>query len=283
MTVLGKVLVFVNLAFSVAVAALIMMAYVARTNWAAGYNDVKKKYEVELARVATLEEELKKAEDAGDAKERAVQAKLAQATKELQAVQSTAKDMQEQLTRKETEFQKAGIGSANVQAEVNKLSQQAQRAQQLLADANKRLDDQAKEVSKMRDRAVSAEIENRTLKDRNDQLARVLEEREKDIVRIKATPTGNSLAANAPNPPPGNVEGLVKNFDPSSGLLTITIGSDSGILKGHTLEVYRLTPNGRYVGTMRVMDVRPNEAVGKMVSKPLAPVQVGDKVASKIS
>ena len=31
------------------------------------------------------------------------------------------------------------------------------------------------------------------------------------------------------------------------------------------------------------MEVRPNEAVGKMINKPRYPVQVNDKVANKIS
>jgi hypothetical protein len=282
MTVLGKVLVFVNLAFSVAVAALIMMAYVARTNWANAYKDVEQRYKVEVSRVSTLEDELKRAEAEGEANVKAVKSTLEDTQRQLKQAQDVNKGLQEQLARRDDEIKKSSSGTQGVQSEVEKLSKQAQTLTAHVADLNKRLDDQAKEVSTMRDRAVRAEIENASLKDRNDELARALEEREKALVKLKASPGGATMPT-ALNPPPGNVEGLVKNFDPSSGLLTITIGSDSGITKGHTLEVYRLSPNGRYVGTMRIMDVRPNEAVGKMVSKPLAPVQVGDKVASKIS
>ena len=80
-----------------------------------------------------------------------------------------------------------------------------------------------------------------------------------------------------------DVSGRVKAYDATSGLLTITIGSDAGVLKGHTLYVYRLEPNGQYVGQLRVLESRANEAVGKMINKPRTPIQVNDKVASKIS
>ena len=38
----------------------------------------------------------------------------------------------------------------------------------------------------------------------------------------------------------------------------------------------------KYLGRIRVMDVRPNEAVAKPVSKPLGTIQVGDHVANRI-
>src|SRR5205823_4385912 len=150
----------------------------------------------------------------------------------------------------------------------------------------KRLDDQAKNVEDFRQRAVKAEIDNKSLSSRNNELLAVIEGLEKDIIRIKNSPGSGGSAPSqmlTANPPPGDVSGRVKNYDPTSGLLTITVGSDAGILKGHTLQVYRLEPNGQYVGVMRILEVRPNEAVGKMINKPRAPVQVNDKVASKIS
>ena len=65
------------------------------------------------------------------------------------------------------------------------------------------------------------------------------------------------------------------------GPLTLSVGSDDGLLKGHTLEVFRLNP-ARYLGTVRVIQVAPHQAVAQPVSRPLGPIQQGDKVASKI-
>jgi hypothetical protein len=86
----------------------------------------------------------------------------------------------------------------------------------------------------------------------------------------------------ASNPPPEDIEGLVKNVDSTSGLVTITIGSDAGLAKGHTLEVFKLKPEAKYIGRIRIIDVKEKEAVGRFLTKPLTPVQVGDTVASKV-
>jgi hypothetical protein len=77
-----------------------------------------------------------------------------------------------------------------------------------------------------------------------------------------------------------NVEGMIKAVDDKSGLVTISIGSDTGLAKGHTLDVYRLTPKPTYLGTVTLLDVSASEAVGKPQVK--EKVQAGDRVAGSI-
>jgi hypothetical protein len=287
MTLLGKVLVFVNLFFSLAVAFFITQSYAKRTDWARAYKDADGALKQAEASRNQYMEQAQKAITEGNTKVAAVQGNLEKALQEKAAFQAKVNDLMGQIAKKDDTLNKMGLGTTGQQNEVQRLTQQAEGLQKMLADANKRLDDQAKNVEDFRQRAVKAEIDNRSLSSRNNELLAVIEGLEKDIIRIKngpgaggATTTQTALTA---NPPPGDVSGRVKNFDPTSGLMTITIGSDAGILKGHTLQVYRLEPNGQYVGVMRVLEVRPNEAVGKMINKPRTPVQVNDKVASKIS
>jgi hypothetical protein len=100
----------------------------------------------------------------------------------------------------------------------------------------------------------------------------------------RVTATDERAQGSAPagkNPPPAQLEGFVKAVDAGSGLVTISIGSDAGLAKGHTLEVYRLNP-AKYVGTIRIVEVKPNEAVGKPEGKSPS-IQVNDKVASKVA
>ncbi len=88
------------------------------------------------------------------------------------------------------------------------------------------------------------------------------------------------------NPPHENVEGQVKKIDSSSNLMTLTIGSDAGLVKGHTLELFRLNPaspsESRYLGTIRILETEAREAlaqpVGRLTDKP----KVGDRVASRL-
>jgi hypothetical protein len=286
MTLLGKVLVFVNLGFSLVVVYFITQSYVTRTNWATAYRNA------DTALKATEAQRNQYMQEKDDAIKRGSELVTAERTaKEKAQQEKTACDkelatVRAQVKTQETIIAKYNLGTGGQQNEVERLSKQAEGLQKMLADANKQRDDDAKKVEDFRQRAVKAEIDNKSLIARNNELLAVVLEKEQDLIRIKSAPGGaavtpSSLTAN--NPPPGDVSGRVKNYDPTSGLLTITIGSDAGILKGHTLQVYRLEPNGQYVGTMRILEVKPTEAVGKMINRPRTPVQVNDKVANKIS
>ncbi len=78
---------------------------------------------------------------------------------------------------------------------------------------------------------------------------------------------------------------MVKSVD-ASGLVTINIGSDAGLAKGHTLELFRLhaenPSQSKYLGTLRILDVKATEAVGQPVGRLAAPPKAGDRVASRI-
>jgi hypothetical protein len=155
-----------------------------------------------------------------------------------------------------------------------------------------------------RDEAVKAKVIAKDLQFRNEQMVAKVAEMEKENVTLHArlkSPGGGGFGGplaggpgSAPggvvpggaggglqkNPPRDNVEGTIKQTDPA-GLVTVSIGSDAGVVRGNTLEVFRLSPP-KYLGTIRITDARPNEAVGKPVSKPLGPIMPGDRVASKI-
>jgi hypothetical protein len=284
MTLLGRVLAFVNLFFSLVVVFFIVQSYAKRTDWHRAFEESKKA----LNQAENQRDQYMKSEQEALAKAATVQGTLDQTIKNCDTERANFKaqlaDRDNQIAKQKDLMAKKGLGEQNQLSEVDRLGKHAESLKQALAAANKRLDDQAKDKEDLRQRAVKAEIDNKSLIGRNNELLSVIEEKEKELVRLRATASGVvTTASNAPNPPPGDVVGRVKNYDATSGLLTINVGSDAGVLKGHTLFVYRLEPNGQYVGQVRIMDVRPNEAVGKMINKPRVPVQVNDKVARKIS
>lgn len=83
------------------------------------------------------------------------------------------------------------------------------------------------------------------------------------------------------------MEGLVQKTDPKSDLMTLTIGSDSGLAKNHTLELFRLNTlspsQSKYLGTVRIVAVDAKLAVAQPVGKLRGTPQVGDRVASDIN
>jgi hypothetical protein len=82
--------------------------------------------------------------------------------------------------------------------------------------------------------------------------------------------------------PPENVSGEIEEVG-ADGHVSISIGSDAGLLVGHTLNVFRLEPKPMYLGEMRITDVTPHKAVGRLLNPEFRKqVKKGDKVANKI-
>jgi hypothetical protein len=144
------------------------------------------------------------------------------------------------------------------------------------ADENE-LNKLREEVAKLREKAANAEVEVKLLLDRNKRLEERIAELEKDNARLRkegAPARGPAKAA------PEGVEGLIKSVDEKSGLVSLSIGSDAGLEKGHTLEVYRLKPAPKYLGQVEVVDVTPTQAVARPVGKARDAIQQGDSVSS---
>jgi hypothetical protein len=140
-----------------------------------------------------------------------------------------------------------------------------------------------KQRQSMREAMVEAQINFDQEHARNERLLQENERLTKDNRHIQQVASSTSLRreATSKNPPAEDVEGSVKKADPS-GYVTVSVGSDAGLSKGNTLEVYRLKPTPSYVGTIEILDVRPNEAVARPVGRLRGVIQVGDQVASNI-
>ena len=83
------------------------------------------------------------------------------------------------------------------------------------------------------------------------------------------------------NPPAGLIKGKVLKIDPKDKtLVEINVGTDNGVEKGHTLEVYRLQPRAEYLGRIQVVAASPHRAVGRAMMA--ARIKVDDEVASSI-
>jgi hypothetical protein len=65
-------------------------------------------------------------------------------------------------------------------------------------------------------------------------------------------------------------------------LVSISIGSNHGLQAGHTLEVFRLAPQPKYLGTIRLVNVTASQAVGRVTGNLRERIQAGDEVASRI-
>ncbi|HZU38659.1 MAG TPA: TolC family protein [Gemmataceae bacterium] len=77
--------------------------------------------------------------------------------------------------------------------------------------------------------------------------------------------------------------GQVTAVDSKTSLVIINIGSDAGVKKGEQFEVYRVKPKPEYVGKLRIVGVRPHEAVGQAMDRWRTTPVAGDQVSRRIA
>jgi chromosome segregation ATPase len=274
-----NILVSLILVLAVAQAALHVMYHLTQRNWVKAYDDVAQKYQVVSAESDAYRAELADLRTKAAKDVQTAQAAADDAKKEVDRQKAEVARLQTQV---DAEREKGSKGSANLESSIVDAQRHEEELKRLEEQHKKdtdRITDTVTDNNKLRDRAVAAEIEARSLKERNSAMMTKLEEMSRDMQKARAGGAASSTLSSK-NPPLDNIEGLVTKTD-SSGLLTLSIGSDAGLVKGNTMEVFRLNPP-HYLGTVRIISVAPHEAVAQPVGRPLGPIQVGDKVASRI-
>jgi hypothetical protein len=283
MTVLGKTLVIVNLVFSVIVGALIIMVYSTRTNWSAEYKKLKDRYDVAVASRDNSAESARAAAMERDARLTEVRNEYAKQVRDRDAEIARLANVTQERKEFETKYQDAAKEVSTLQAEIARRKEEVAILEKASKEQQTVNGDLVKKNSEERQTRVNAEIQVRTLKDRNQGLLAKVQEQEKEL-RARPAGAGGSYTSNV-NPPPEDVRGLVEVVDREHGLLQLTIGSDSGLQKGQTLEAFRVDPNdagrSKYLGTIRILDVRAKSAVARP-ERALGQFQVGDRVASRL-
>src|SRR5262249_18757143 len=136
--------------------------------------------------------------------------RLAQDSKDWQA-----RYEQELAKSKNTDSSREGVT-----AELARRKSEVDQMKTLLDARDKRMVDLEKEKKELRDRAVTNEIAARSEQERNMQLLAQLETMTKEIQRLQASGTSTGVAGTEKNPPPEDVEGVVKASDPQSGYIT---------------------------------------------------------------
>lgn len=285
MTFLGKILAFLNLALSIAVAGFILATYASRANWHAAYESMKKQEEVSRRDAEAFKAEMVQAQSERLKSEKAVEEHRALAKKEKDALDGRITDLSEKLKQAGEENAKHVASQTAAGEELNRRAKEVDYLKRLIGERDQDLARQKKQVVDMQAMMVEATINYRAERERNERLLQENERLTKDNRQMQQVASSTSLRREAPkkNPPAEDIEGRVKATDPS-GYIKVSVGSDAGLSKGNTLEVYRLKPEPAYLGTIQIVQVSPSEAVAKPLVEPRGhgSIQVGDQVSSSI-
>ncbi|HEY1861108.1 MAG TPA: hypothetical protein VGG61_12175 [Gemmataceae bacterium] len=283
MTVLGKILVILHFILSLVAAALFVMVYAVHTNWKVAYDGLKKEYDVAVASAKAYNDEAAAARSVNEAKVQQKQEELDAKIKELQVQKSAVETAQTALIAAQADVKKQGL---TIQADAAQKKAQAEEVKRLEM-ANLAQADQIKKVlennNDLRKDKVNADIQKAAFEEMNQGLEKRVRELEETVKKAKQSGvvlSGGSSAAD--NPPPEDVQGVVKKDADAGGLVLVSIGTDAGIVKGHTLEVFRLGATPKYLGKIRIIETHPYESVGQVIGKANGPILKDDHVASKL-
>jgi hypothetical protein len=283
MTAVGKILVFLNLVFSLVVGAFVIMIYLARTHLVAEYNSLASKYTVSEANARTYQAEALKTRQDADNEFGKLRAEIQSREKDLDVAKKTVEQLRGDLGKLQLQHDRESSLSTKYGTEVEKRQDDVGKLRETLRQRDQEINTLVVKNADLTNEATVAKIERQSVQDQNGRLEAQLQQMAKDMARLRGNGGAAAMArAGGKNPPPDNIEGLVKNRDAGSGLMTLTIGSDSGLAKGHTLELFRLNP-AKYLGTVRILEADAKQSVAQPIGRLSDRPRPGDQVASRIT
>jgi hypothetical protein len=288
MTAVGKILVFLNLVFSLVVGGFVAFAYAARTHWVDEFKKLQAQNTVLAADARTFQSELDKTKQDAAAQIAKKDAELRNAQQDLKAADNVIVQLRTDLSQTKALEQSQRNQSSVYTGEVTKRQDDVGQLRDQLRKRDQEINGMVKQVADFRDQATVAQIGERTAQERANRVEKQLQQTYKDMARMRANGASTTARSGGRNPPPEDVQGLVKDVDSKGGnvLMTLSIGSDSGLVKGHTLELFRLNTatasQSKYLGTVRILESEAHQAVAQPVGRLSSPPQRGDRVASRI-
>jgi hypothetical protein len=261
MTALGKILVFLVLVLSLAFNALVVNAYVARTNWK-NASEKSAKSAADAAASAnsmkTLLDETVAANEDAKRVLREERDRLYNQVVVLQAEVNRLDDANKQQLAAATRLN----GQIDVlQANINRLTKQVDDYDKLLAAKELQINQLTAQANASKVAENKAKLDAAAERQRAEQFAQRIQDLQDQLDRALRQGRGDR---GTPLPP--NFRGTVESYDRSSGLITLTPGLDAGVAKGARMSVFRLAGGGKFLGTLEVLTSDPKNAVGRFTS-----------------
>ncbi len=291
----GIILVFMNLLFSIATCALIVVVYSTRANWKKEYDSAKN-----LALVAEAAYKSEKQSHENDLRGREERiTTLANQITNINNDIATAKAAKDQSVAQYEALKASGSGSsttlANLNAQVGQLSKELESLKAERSNREGRIIALEKEKNDERTQRVDFQVKLASLQSRNEKLAQDFSElnskyqimsREYQRMGVGSRNPGSLLSPDV-KPAPSGVNGEVKYVNGNQA--QISVGTDSGVTEGNILQVFRLNPDPKlsvYLGTLRISRSEPKSAIGIFEASPASRIKsptVGDTVSTSLN
>src|SRR5205823_6552062 len=184
MTVLGKILVFVNLVFSLLTAGLIVMVYTTRINWYKAYTD-----QSNAVKIVRADQQATEADFAEQIKRR--DADFQKLLAEKNRLEGESKGLADQLAKAKADYDalaKTQTGSQQVAAdqakELDRRKLEVETLKKLVDDRDKKIGDIDRQMARLRDESVQYRIQWEQAKDRVGILQGQIEGLHNEVARL---------------------------------------------------------------------------------------------------
>jgi hypothetical protein len=286
MTFVGKVLVVVNVVFTICIAMFAAGVYSVQTSWRDKHQAEQKKLEEARSR---NEQQVRGLTDAI--------ARLDKSSKEFEGRAVAAEAQVAKL--REDAIAVARNHNQTVQAYEKKVA-----LQQAIEDDNRI---KLKEIQNLRDtlaqlrgklkslteKVAQLEDDKYGLQRKEQQIVKKYNEMLETLVAYRKFLQQNKLSFDAaaiagvdilPEPADGLVKDVLPGTRDKATLVEISVGTDDGVVEGRTtMHVFRLNGKGKYLGKIKVIKAGADSSIGELIDDAKqGPIKKGDHVAAKL-
>jgi len=263
MTALGKILVFLVLVLSLVFNALVVNAYVARTNWKAAADKAQKNATDAAASANSMKTVLDEAIAANEDAKRVLR-------EERERLYNQVVVLQAEVNRLDTANKEQLAAAARLngqidvlQANINRLTKQVDDYDKLLASKELQINQLTADANASRVAENKAKLQAADDKRRAEEFGQIIQDLRERVALLERN--GGRDVAGGPRGPalPAQFRGTVQKFDRESGFVTITPGLDAGVQVGAVMTVSRINGvQGKYLGKVVIRSADPKQAVG---------------------
>lgn len=296
MNLFGKILIMLNLLMSLVFMGFAVAVYSTHKNWkeivtldkaaaqAAG-KKVGLQYQLEDAKLINtqLEEKLL-------ALQKEIKQELAMRNARLQVLETEKENLTTQVNNKTLEIDQVTadkkITSAAIESLTIESGKKAAEIEALTTEIDRFRGEMQTMFGKLIDTTDQLAKTQAELDKANNQAKTLLAQLAEYKKALGNLGVDNPIAVASLASPPPTIDGVVRASTPD-GLVEISLGSDDGLRRGHTLEVFRegATPNAtKYLGRIEILSTKADIAVGKVLPQyRRGTIEKDDRVATRLN
>jgi uncharacterized protein YlxW (UPF0749 family) len=278
MNIFGKALVVLIMVMSIVFMSFAVIVNVTHKNW----REETEKLRTQLGQLQAQNQEL---QARADTLTKEIENEKTEKQKRVAALETERESLRREFLEREKEH--AGLVEENrrliaqneaVQNNMRAQLDELNKLRESIRTAQAEKEKHFQEVVKLTDRLNQAQGQLENLKNRNVQLTQ-------QTGRLVSLLDAHDINPNEPvDGKPPRVDGLVLAVN-SQGLVEISLGSDDGLRRGHTLDVYRNNATtAKYLGRVEVLTTQPDRAVAKILPQfRKGVIQKEDRVATRLN